>query len=266
MHFVELCAGSAAMTLYLMGYGRPLVSYAGGKGGYAAAISRILKLERPTELTLVDPSPWGRTLHALTSDKASCARVAELIKRWKDQPAKQLWERSGRHVELGDCDNQTFATYHLLLVAGTHGGHEKGGFKGPHKLRSNVDGFIPKRETLVKRIEKLAKVDWPPLRVIREEAAEIIPFGDFCYIDPPYAKCNTKYSHEFPREDVIATAKRWHEAGTSVAISENEPIPELVTEGWHPINITNERKGQSRKNSQTATEWLTVSPEISLQT
>ena len=252
------------MTLHLMGYGRPLVSYAGGKGGYAAAIARILKLEKPTELTLLEPGPWARTLSALT-DEFSCTSIVGLIRRWQEEPAKELWERCREYVESEDCRTETYAAAHLLLIAGTYGGHEKGGFKGPHKLRPNVDGFIPKRETLIKRVQKISKVDWPLVRIMRTGATDIAPLGDFCYIDPPYVKCNTKYSHEFPREDVVATAKQWHEAGISVAISENEAIPELVTEGWQAIEITHERKGQQRKNTQTAAEWLTVSPEISLQ-
>jgi hypothetical protein len=53
--------------------------------------------------------------------------------------------------------------------------------------------------------------------------------------------------------------RRWAEAGALVVVSEAEPIPELVAEGWHAVEITGERKGQKRTFSKQQREWLTMS-------
>ena len=58
---------------------------------------------------------------------------------------------------------------------------------------------------------------------------------------------------------VVALARRWEAAGATVCISEAEPIPELVADGWHAVDITHTRKGQRRTFSKQQAEWLTMS-------
>jgi hypothetical protein len=78
------------------------------------------------------------------------------------------------------------------------------------------------------------------------------------YIDPSYVG-TTGYAADLPRADVVALARRWAAAGAVVAISEAEPIPELVAEGWHAVRIDGERVGQKRTFSKQQAEWLTMS-------
>tara|TARA_R110000850_G_scaffold264946_4_gene394263 strand:- start:1236 stop:1463 length:228 start_codon:yes stop_codon:yes gene_type:complete len=54
-------------------------------------------------------------------------------------------------------------------------------------------------------------------------------------------------------------ARRWADAGALVCISEAEPIPELMADGWHAVEIGGERVGQKRTFSKQQAEWLTVS-------
>ena len=42
-------------------------------------------------------------------------------------------------------------------------------------------------------------------------------------------------------------------------VSEAEPIPDLMAEGWHALEITGERKGQKRTFSKQQREFLTMS-------
>ena len=77
------------------------------------------------------------------------------------------------------------------------------------------------------------------------------------YIDPSYVG-TTGYASDLPRADVVALARRWAAAGATVCISEAEPIPELVAEGWHAVRIDGERVGQKRTFSKQQAEWLTL--------
>ena len=78
------------------------------------------------------------------------------------------------------------------------------------------------------------------------------------FIDPPYVN-TTGYAHDLPRAEVVTLARRWAAAGATVAISEAEPIPELVAEGWHAVRIDAERVGQKRTFSKQQAEWVTLS-------
>jgi hypothetical protein len=84
-----------------------------------------------------------------------------------------------------------------------------------------------------------------------------LPPGVVVYIDPSYLN-TTGYAADLPRADVVALARRWAAAGAVVAISEAEPIPELVAEGWHAVRIDGERVGQKRTFSKQQAEWLTM--------
>lgn len=92
----------------------------------------------------------------------------------------------------------------------------------------------------------------------RTLAPPALPPGTVAYMDPPYVN-TTGYAHDLPRAEVVALARRWAVAGAIVAISEAEPISELVAEGWHAVRIDAERVGQKRTFSRQQAEWLTLS-------
>ncbi len=97
---------------------------------------------------------------------------------------------------------------------------------------------------------------------ITEDAREVdppqLPPGVVVYIDPPYLN-TTGYAHAFPRSEWLPVVRRWQAAGALVAVSEAEPIPDLIAEGWHAVEITRERKGQKRTFSKQQREFLTMS-------
>lgn len=84
----------------------------------------------------------------------------------------------------------------------------------------------------------------------RRAALPMLPThgGWWVYIDPPYVGA-TGYGWTLPRAEVLALARRWHEAGAVVAVSEAEP---LTLDGWHHVKLT--REGGKP-------EWLTLSRE-----
>jgi hypothetical protein len=84
-----------------------------------------------------------------------------------------------------------------------------------------------------------------------------LPPGTVAYMDPSYVG-TTGYADNLGRAEVVILARRWAAAGAVVAISEAEPIPELVAEGWHAVEITGERIGQARTFSKQKREWVTL--------
>jgi hypothetical protein len=85
-----------------------------------------------------------------------------------------------------------------------------------------------------------------------------VPKGAVIYADPPYLN-TTGYGNDLPRQDVVNMARRWAEAGARVYISEAEPLPALVADGWHAVEITSQRIGQKRTFSKQQREWVTCS-------
>jgi hypothetical protein len=85
-----------------------------------------------------------------------------------------------------------------------------------------------------------------------------VPPGTIVYCDPPYLN-TTGYASDLPRAEVVRLARAWADAGAWVVISEQEPIPELMADGWHAVDITDTRRGQKRTFSKQQREWLTLS-------
>jgi len=84
--WVELCAGSAATTLQLLGgeHCKPPVSYQGAKTGISKAILQVLGLhpgQGADGVVLVEAGPWARAWAVLSSPEG-CRAVAEVIRGW----------------------------------------------------------------------------------------------------------------------------------------------------------------------------------------
>ncbi len=85
----------------------------------------------------------------------------------------------------------------------------------------------------------------------------VLPAGTVVYVDPPYVG-TTGYAADLDRAEVVGLARRWAGAGALVAISEAEPISDLVAEGWHAVEVTDCRRGQARTFSRQQSEWVTL--------
>ena len=98
--------------------------------------------------------------------------------------------------------------------------------------------------------------------IVHGDARNIATSGDLsnciAYIDPPYAN-TTGYANSLSRDEVVMLARRWSDAGATVAISEAERID--VPGFNYAIRIDGERKGQKRTFSRQQQEWLTMNRE-----
>jgi hypothetical protein len=257
--FVELCAGLASVTLSMFDL-KPPVSRIGAKTGYTAVLRKHLGL-----------TPWKQGAYFLLvdSDPAVCNVLHELL-----QPSHYPgWDVAGEIASLFEepprdvrdfCAGQRYrlgprgAATWLLWTASSRGGI--GGFKGAHKLRPNVDGFIPSRKSLAKRVKAITELSRGCLSHHFEirccSAHEVQPIpGATVYIDPPYE--NSQEYGDYFLSALKGTADAWRSAGCLVAVSERVPLP--WGKGWRHVNITKERVGQCRRSMTRSTEeWLTI--------
>jgi len=329
--FVELCAGTAAVSLRLAHpRGRPPVSRMGAKTGYADVILRCLGLRLgggADRYLWCEPDAGVRLLLHAYTDRALALAAAEVIRGWKDEDPRALWERlraEGPAV-CPPVDPREVARAARLLTANrlinldpqtwrntgeggtTHGGEE---FCTPAPALADalgaaveVAGAAVVDDARAVDPREVARWSWIQCRTLHGEvfkpqivtgkhhtggnrnysndapASRLIdaptlpatitddaravdppqlPPGVVVYIDPPYVG-TTGYAHAFPRSEWLPIVRRWAEAGALVCVSEAEPIPDLMAEGWHAVEITGERKGQKRTFSKQQREWLTIS-------
>ena len=108
--WAELCCGSAAVTLKLLGgrHATPPISYMGSKRGLAIQILACLGLRSgigTDRVVLNDAGPWAHVWGVL-ADPARCAEVAAVLRGWADEDPRELWERL-RAEHRGEWDGWT---------------------------------------------------------------------------------------------------------------------------------------------------------------
>lgn len=324
--FVELCAGTAALSLRLHARGaRPPVSRMGAKTGYADCILRVLGLApgaRAAHYLWCEPDPGVRLLLEAYRDADLARAAAAIIRGWSDEEPRALWERlRAEGPPVLPATGAEVARWQVLSAWAFRCGAPKSGFNAgavyPRPATATHHGgngrsvateaaawdefsempatIAPDARTVDPRevarwawvqrrsahgisghfreandTHKIdddapapAVLDLPTLpATIAPDAREVhppaLPPGTVCYMDPPYVG-TTGYASDLPRSEVVTLARRWQAAGARVCISEAEPIPELVADGWHAVRIDGERQGQKRTFSRQQAEWLTLS-------
>lgn len=260
--FVELCAGTAALSLRLHAgrNARPPVSRMGAKTGYADVILRVLGL-RPgqgytngTRYLWCEPDAGVRLLLHAYTDRDLATAAAEIIRGWKDEEPRALWERlraEGPARYPAGPTAREVARWVLLPAWSYRQGQVESGAATPETCKQTSAVGIGAR---LAEVPTMRAGIYPDARAI--DPPTLAP-GTVAYMDPPYVG-TTGYAHDLGREAVVEIARRWDAAGAVVAISEAEPIPELVADGWHAVEITGERRGQRRTFSKQQREWLTL--------
>lgn len=266
--FVELCCGSGAVTLRLLGgpTAHPPCSYQGAKRGYAAAILGTMGLHSglgADRVLLVDPGPWSRAWTAL-ADPAQRAAVVAVIRSYIGEEPRALFARlwADRPLMHAHPAGPPEVAAWLLLQRWSFSGRGPArGYGGPGCIVAapGANWTTEQRDKAIERAKFAADIEalppFPPTTVALDARDVEAAGGEgvYAFIDPPYSN-TTKYDHDLPRADVLALALRWHEAGAVVCVSEAEPLP---LPGWEHVEITAERIGQARTFGATR-EWLTI--------
>ena len=129
------------------------------------------------------------------------------------------------------------------------------GFVGPGQRRQDTTATAT--ATATARVVQDGGLPATIVPDARETTPPTLPPGCVAYMDGPY-EGTTGYGHAFPRAEQVKAIRRWAEAGAACYVSEAEPIPELVADGWHTVEITSTRVGQKRTFSKQKREWLTM--------
>ncbi len=202
------------------------------------------------------------------------------IRRWASGPstgkqdARRLWERLRKERPEASPARECALLYMQSRNTGkkptfVRGGEWRSmtgdGERGPTftpeyqppNAAGQFGGEFNSRRMVAGTLDSLAPL---PATVVCGRAEDVSPPPDcsrvLVYIDPPYLN-TTGYAHKFDRAAVVAVARRWAEAGAHVVISEAEPIPELVADGWTFSDIADARIGQRRTFSRQQREVLT---------
>lgn len=242
-HLIELCAGTAAVSLAALGCSRFPVSRIGNKAGWVAPILDALSVCEVEAATMVEADPrLAALLRALLSTSGRDA-IATSIEGSLSEGSRAVCERA----RVGGTPADT-----LLWMAGARGGI--GGYKGAHKLRPSVDGFIPSRASLARRLRAFTTKG--TATVLCADASTVDPRAftpAAIYIDPPYVG-RQGYSAALA-EPVESLALRWRNAGHMVVVSEARPLPGADK----TREITLLRRGQSRRSlTIDHAEWLSI--------
>ena len=176
---VELCAGSAAVTLRLIGgpNARPPISYMGSKRGYAEAILNVLGLrsgQGADAVVLVEAGPWARAWRLLTTPEG-CRAVADVIRGWVGEDARALWDRLRAEPVPEDAAEAVGAWCYLAANSYRKGDPGSGFDDAMERVAKGTKWGADTRGTAVDACAALAALSWPPVQVIE---------GDVCGVEP----------------------------------------------------------------------------------
>ena len=223
---------------------------------------------------------WSPTTVASTAQRLSgprAAEVAAIIRSWRDEEPRALWERlkaegwpsllpTGEGRWLGPCDVGEVARW---AVATRWSFSEKGpehGYGGPGCAGGEWGQEARDQALSAERLSKIVDCGptFPPLACWQGQAQDM-PLPDnldgwVIFADPPY-QGTSGYPHgDCPRATVLALAEDYSRRGAVVAISEAVPLDRDLP-GWVSVRIDGERKGAKRTWSKQQAEYLTMNRE-----
>jgi site-specific DNA-adenine methylase len=277
--FIEPCCGSGAVSLRLLGISRPACTWQGSKARHAETIVEIFRErgfeDKPEELWLSDPSPWGEVLPTLLNPGFR-KLVIDALRRMAGEPAHEVFVRL--HKQVVSKDPAERAAEFLFLQRLAHSGKavswRKGRWNSPGFNptsaygKAEVEGFGAIRPQVPAMIEHLAS--WP------EATGDVFASGSrttftplrcsplprrVVYIDPPYVDSTAYPDGSLGRNEVVDLALAWEEAGAIVLVSEAEPVQELLELelGWTARKIGEARSAKNPFHAKKE-EWITLSP------
>lgn len=275
-HLVELCAGTASVSLWAMARLPPLTGYMGSKRRDAPMLCSLLGARDPDHVTLVDAGPWG-DVWAVLRDQA-CRREVAGVLRQLDARGRlsDVWPMLATQPPDADSAPARVAQY-LCLQSRSSGcipiwwhaaksrwespsgsrtevAHQRGRKQGARKdgplYRSHPARGIQRIATLAERVEALDRIDWSRVTVRHCDVGDVQPGrGSVVYFDPPYAGA-PRYACLLPRARVLAIATAHAEVARLVVVSEASPLP---LDGWSVRRLRDSGKP----------EWLTIWGETS---
>lgn len=254
---IEPCAGSAALSLHLLGARAGLMPYQGSKWRLRHEITAVLReagaLGRPRRLVLTDAGPWGWVWRLLMSGWARPAVLEELARLDAEEPRAAYERLQGAIYRKTPKAAAEFLFLQRLAFCGKAVSGKGWTWRSPGFNPVSAYGVEgtdrfgevkPQGPTLISRVSSLPWVD-----VLDED-----PGGPaVVFLDPPYADTTGYPDGDMPRAEVVALALRHAGQGRAVFVAEAEPVAELVALGWRATELTPGVEGRFGNQD----EWLT---------
>lgn len=272
---IELCCGSAALSLHLLGARRPPLPYQGSKWRFRTALARHLREASfrgpPRRLELYDPGPWGVAARCLIEPDAR-AGVIDRLELFSRIDARIVF--SALHGHRVPEDAVEYAAQYLFLqrlsYSGKAVGVRKGNWSSPGFNTSSAFGLagterfgevLPMIPSLLRTIRDYGRIATPERLVALRVPAPLPPEAAVCeptvvYIDPPYEGATPYPNGALDHGEVVRLALAWAEAGAHVMVSEARAIDELLACGWGAERLYEGRKDESPFRGKHE-EWLT---------
>ncbi len=245
--FVELCAGTAALSLRLhRRSARPPVSRMGAKTGYADAILRVLGL-RPGQgaahYLWCEPDPGVRLLLEAYRDPDLAREAASIIRGWVDEEPRALWERlraegPPRGADPGDVGVPPREVARWAWVQG-HSDMTASRL-APQYARpegaANGSWKAPSREWLARRAEALTSLS----ATITPDARRVDPreVARWAWVQRRTHPGNAdSYLHQFPVKPVADPVRQGHRW------MPEQPAPLIEALSMMPATITADARG-----------------------
>jgi hypothetical protein len=268
----EMFTGTASVTLQLLGGAATPIGYMGNKRRWSRLILDIMGMhERPDVIVLCDAGPWGEAWEVIL-DVERRPLLVERLRSWSGEDPSALWRRL---AEAGQPEDTVERVASWLWLQGRSASNtpvwwcdgavvmpDPGGKLKPAVERARVGERPGSRATggvrfppnVADRIERIARLPWPVVYVVRTHAAALALITAHAaaggrvltYHDPPYDR-RTRYAAVCPREDVLDLARACATTGSAV-VSEAVPLP---LDGWHTVRLTEPHARHA--------EWLTMS-------
>lgn len=254
---VELCAGTASVSLWAIGRAAPLTGFMGSKRRWAPLLVDALGCDRPDRVVLVDAGPWGDVWTVLR-DPAHRAAVTDILASWAGvsiasllgTPSTDPARRVAQFLAL------QWRSATAMPVWFEDGQWRSGAGSGRYCAVTGQNNNVA---DVAVRLRALDRLPWDRIEVVHGDVRSVDPIpGSTVLFDPPYIGA-PRYACLFPRADVLATARRWQAAGARVAVCEAVPLDDLVADGWHAARLPGVRRGQPQPR-----EWITSCWPITL--
>lgn len=203
--FVELCAGTAAVSLRLHRDGaRPPVSRMGSKAGYADTILRVLGLvpgQRAAAYLWCEPDPGVRLLLEAYRDAGLAKAAAAIIRSWAGEDPRALWERLRAEgpprcpdggVEAGEVARHLFVVSRTIPQAFARGATDADYIGSREEVPDGSAGRALSRATLAASADTLPTLP----AAIAPDARQVDPreVARWCQITASNRLINTAWS------------------------------------------------------------------------
>ena len=243
--FYDLCCGSGAVSIELVNRG-----------------------VQPSQITMVDKSPWGLFWQGVGDYSFS----TEVFKYYINEIPKDI-TRIKKHVEEmskqpandGMFNNMVYK--YLILQASSFGSKaiwvENNEWKNTSfrsywlptetsKRRSPVNPMMPMPDTLFDRVEAIS-ANMMDVKGVYGDADKVeVSENSIVYIDPPY-KDTTHYGHNF---DYLSYIKKIKNKSSNVKIYLSEGIP--LSNNAIQLSHTRKKGGISGNRKTSNEEWLNI--------